>query len=219
MNPPHASHMGGVWERQIRSVRNILNVLLSTHSKILNDESLRTFMTEAESIINGRPLSVDTLNDPLSAEPLTPNHFLTLKSKVVLPPPGKFVKQDQFSTKQWRRVQYLLDQLWSRWQREYLQSLQIRQKWSKSKRNLQIDDIVILKDFNMPRNKWNLGRVVEAIPDENGHVRKVKLLIADENLDSNGKRSKGLIYLDRPIHSVVLILEGVPGEVPIEEPS
>ena len=28
MNVPSASHMGGVWERQIRSVRSILNTLL-----------------------------------------------------------------------------------------------------------------------------------------------------------------------------------------------
>ncbi|XP_068221310.1 uncharacterized protein [Palaemon carinicauda] len=114
MNPPHASHMGGVWERQIRSVRNILNVLLSNNSKILDDESLRTFMTEAENIVNGRPLSTDNLNDPLNVEPLTPNHFLTLKSKVVLPPPGNFVKEDMFSKKKWRRVQCLLNQLWKR---------------------------------------------------------------------------------------------------------
>ena len=99
MNPPHASHMGGVWERQIRSVRNILNVLLSNNSQILDDESLRTFMTEAENIVNGRPLATEYLNDPLSIEPLAPNHFLTMKSKVVLPPPGNFVKEDLFSRK------------------------------------------------------------------------------------------------------------------------
>ena len=40
INPPHASHMGGVWERQTRSVRNILNVLLYNHGQILDDESL-----------------------------------------------------------------------------------------------------------------------------------------------------------------------------------
>ena len=129
MNPPNASHMGGVWERQIRSVRSVLNVLLSNNSKILDDESLRTFMIEAENIVNGRPLSTENLNDPFSVEPLTPNHFLTLKSKLVLPPPGRFVKQDVFSKKKWRRVQYLVDQLWKRWQREYLHSLQITQRW------------------------------------------------------------------------------------------
>ena len=41
-NPPGASHMGRVWERQIRSARIILKGLLKTHSHTLNDESLRT---------------------------------------------------------------------------------------------------------------------------------------------------------------------------------
>ena len=56
MNTPGASHMGGVWERQIRSVRAVLSSLLSRNPTRLDDESLRTFMCEAESIINSRPL-------------------------------------------------------------------------------------------------------------------------------------------------------------------
>ena len=51
-------------------------------------------MCEAASIINTRPLTTDTLNDPLSPEPLTPNHLLMAKSHIVLPPPGEFVRED-----------------------------------------------------------------------------------------------------------------------------
>ena len=56
--------MGGVWERQIRSVRNVLSVLLENNGNQLDDESLSTFMCEAEAIINSRPLTVDGLADP-----------------------------------------------------------------------------------------------------------------------------------------------------------
>lgn len=38
MNPPSASHMGGVWERQIRSVRAILCALLQSSGQQLDDE-------------------------------------------------------------------------------------------------------------------------------------------------------------------------------------
>ena len=41
-NPPAASHMGGVWERQIRSAHAILSSLLSKHVKSLEKESLLT---------------------------------------------------------------------------------------------------------------------------------------------------------------------------------
>ena len=89
-NVPHASHMGGVGERQIRLVRNVLASLLESHGTQLDDESLSTFMIEAEAIVNCRPLAVNTINYSQYPEALTPNHLLTIKSKVVMPPPGHF---------------------------------------------------------------------------------------------------------------------------------
>ena len=106
MNVPAASHMDGIWERMIKSVRSVLSVLLQEHGAQLDDEALRTLMTEAENVINSRPAS---------PEPITPNHLLTLKSQVVLPPPGSFQQLDLYSRKRWRRVQYLANQFWIRW--------------------------------------------------------------------------------------------------------
>ena len=80
-NPPSASHMGGVWKRQIRTSRVILLNLVNDSPKALDDESLRTFFTEAKSIINCRPLTTEYLTDAQSLSPLTPNHLLTMKSK------------------------------------------------------------------------------------------------------------------------------------------
>ena len=114
MNVPGASHMGGIWERLIRTVRSVLSGLLVDHSKQLDDESLRTPFTEAENIVNSRPLTIDNLSDADSPEPITPNHLLTLKAKVVLPPPGNFTQLDLYPRKRWRRIQYLSDQFWRR---------------------------------------------------------------------------------------------------------
>ena len=50
-NPPAASHMGGIWEREIRSAKGILASLLQTHSHSLDEESLQTLM----AVINSRP--------------------------------------------------------------------------------------------------------------------------------------------------------------------
>ena len=84
MNVPSASHMGAVLEK---------------NGAQLDDESLRTYLCDCEAIINSRPLTVTNLNDPGSLEPLTPSHLLTLKSKVVLPPPGMFQSPDLYSRK------------------------------------------------------------------------------------------------------------------------
>ena len=62
-NSPGASHMCGIWQRQIRSAGTILEALLKTHGSSLIDKSLRTLITENEPIINSRPLTVETLSD------------------------------------------------------------------------------------------------------------------------------------------------------------
>ena len=47
-----ASHMVGIWERQIRSARGIIAPLLQTHDHNLDEESLQTLMTETKAVIN-----------------------------------------------------------------------------------------------------------------------------------------------------------------------
>ena len=144
LNVPHASHMGGVWERQIRTRRSVLSSLLLEHGTQLDDEALRTLMTEAESIVNCRPLTVENLTDPLASKPLTPNHLLTLKTQVVLPPPGNFESLHLYSRKRWRRVQYLANQFWLGWQKEYYTLLQKRQKWTTHQRTMKTGDVVLV---------------------------------------------------------------------------
>ena len=174
MNAPHSSHMGGVWERQIGTVRRTLEALLMKNGTQLDDEAFRTFLTEVESIINLRPLTTDNLSSSDAPEPLTPNHLLTMKAKVVLPPPGRFQKEDIYSRKWWRRVQYLANEFWLRWRKEFLHNLQQRKKWTEPERNMQIGDIVISKEGEVIRNQWPLARVVVINPSKDGRVRTVK---------------------------------------------
>ena len=74
-NPVTASYF--VWERQIRSVRNIMAALVKQHGHSLNDESLPTLLCEAEAVVNNRLLTTKTLSDPLSPMPLSPSTLLT----------------------------------------------------------------------------------------------------------------------------------------------
>ncbi|KAG1924935.1 hypothetical protein F2P79_025857 [Pimephales promelas] len=206
-NAPHSSHTGGVWERQIRTVRSVLNSTLSLSSGRLDDSSLRTFFYEAMAIVNSRPLTVDNLNDPKSPEPLTPNHLLTLKTTQALPPPGKFVREDVYARKRWRHVQYLAEQFWGRWQKEYVSNIATRQRWLTPRRNMQVGDIVLEKADDLPRNEWRLAKVIETVVDKDGLVRRAKIRFGDRKLGKDGKRLNKPSIVDRPVQKLVLLLE------------
>ncbi len=194
-NPALASHMGGVWERQIRTVRSVLSSLLAEHSVRLNDESLRTLLVEVEAIVNSRPLSTETLLDD-TVEPLCPSSLLTMKTKVVLPPPGVFQRTDVYCRKRWRAVQYLANEFWTRWRKEYLMGLQERQKWNTARPNLEVGDVVLLVDEDVKRNKWPMGRIREVFPSEDGLVRTVSVKVSGSDM-----------LLSRPVAKVVLLLK------------
>ena len=118
-NPPTSSRFGGVWDRCIRTVRKVMTALLKEQP--LDDEGLLTLMCEEESVVNGRPIT-KVSDDPRDPEALTPNHLLLLRSGPMLPP-ELFVREDTYSLRRWRQVQYLADVFWRRRIREYLPAL------------------------------------------------------------------------------------------------
>ena len=191
-NPPHASHHGGVWERQIRSVRKVLNALLQ--EQVLTDDGLRTLFCEVEAILNSRPLTTVS-QDPRDMEPLTPNHLLLQRSGVPLPP-GLFDEADGAGRRRWKQVQYLADLFWRRWRREYLPLLQIRTKWLRQSPNLSVGDTVILVEENAPRCHWSLGRIVEVFVGSDGLVRSAKVRTSSTTVE-------------RPVTKLVLISKEV----------
>lgn len=123
--------------------------------------------------------------------PLTPNQLFTMETKVICPLQVAF-SASLYSSKRWRRTQYLVNEIWICWRSEFLQILQVQNKWTSPKRNLTVGDLVIAKDYNQIRNHWQLGRVCKAYLDSDGLVRKVKIAIAVADLDSRGKRNGSL---------------------------
>ena len=168
--------------------------MLKNHSSMLNDESFRTLLAEVECIVNSRPLTVENLEDQ-SSLPLTPNAILTMKSKVILPPPGIFQREDMYCRKRWRQVQHLANEFWTRWRKEYVASIQERSKWKGVRENFLVNDVVLLKDENLPRNQWPLARVAEVFPSDDGLVRRVRLYIPTSKSE-----------LERPIHKLVRLV-------------
>jgi hypothetical protein len=73
---------------------------------------------------------------------------------------------------------------------------------------MRVGDIVLIKDDNAPRNLWRKARVDEVYTDEDGLVRKVKLItVADPLLNERGKRNRVATILERPIQKLVVLLK------------
>ncbi len=169
-NPPHASHMGGVWERMIGVTRRVMAAV--TKDARLTDDVLMTLFAEVENIVNSRPITKqsDDIND---LTPLTPNHMLMLHGGPP-PVPGQFNLGDMYK-RRWRYVQHLVNQFWARWLREYLPTLQKRGKWQDEKENVKVGDLVLLIDENTPRRLWPLALVVHVNVGRDGLVRSVRV--------------------------------------------
>lgn len=188
--------MGGVWERRIGLVRNILDGLLLKNSTIrLTHGVLVTLMAEVMAIMNARPL-VPVSSDPETPEVLSPAMLLTQKASPVLAPPGDFELKDLYKT-QWCQVQSLADCFGNRWRQEYLTTLQTRRKWKGEKPNVKEGHIVLLKDNQVKRNEWPVGIVVKAIPSDDKRVRKIEVKIV--------KQGSAKTYL-RPVTDVIVLL-------------
>ncbi|XP_058809946.1 uncharacterized protein LOC131675118 [Phymastichus coffea] len=168
-NPPDAPHMGGAWERLIRSVKVALKHALNEHAP--SEEVLVTLLIEIEHMVNSRPMTHVSV-DPQDEEALTPNHFLFGSS-------SGHVQIDRYEAetlnprKTYEIAQHLANGFWKRWLREYLPTLLPRQKWNTSVPALKVGDIVLITDYQAPRNTWKKGKVVEIYRNTSDQVVRI----------------------------------------------
>ncbi|XP_062541184.1 uncharacterized protein LOC134209208 [Armigeres subalbatus] len=202
-NPPVTPHMGGAWERLIRSVKQNLERLqcsrLPTHEVLEN-----TFM-EIENIVNSRPLTnipIDGDDSPV----LTPNHFLLgsangLRSWVPLDDNPTLLRNS------WKHSQQLANVFWKQWIRNYLPTITRRTKWFSPAKPIAVGDLVIIVDPKLPRNSWPKGRVISICQAPDGQVRSATVQTAS-----------GGIY-ERPAVSLAVVDVGVVANTLQEESS
>ncbi|XP_062713800.1 uncharacterized protein LOC134290641 [Aedes albopictus] len=167
-NPPAAPHMGGCWERMVRSVKVALGSVPTLRK--LDEESFWTMLAEAESMINSRPLTFVPLTTD-SEECLTPNHFLMMSSKGVKQPVKDPICEKAALKDSWSTLQMVLDHFWKRWLLEYLPTITRRSKWFQDVRPIKAGELVIIADEKL-RNHWTRGRVVRVYTGQDGVARK-----------------------------------------------
>ena len=173
--PPASPHMGWVWERGIKTVKDILYSMIK--GTVLTEFQLCTIFTEIEAIVNNCPLT-HVSDSPHDFQALTPNHFLLGRFNTI----GEVCQDadgDESSGRKGKQVVAITKQFWKRWLSEYLPTLQQRNKSQTNQASIQNGALVIVKEDNLPQGKWSLGRITVVLPSEDSIVRVVRVKTAE----------------------------------------
>lgn len=170
-NPPAGPHFGGLWEAAVKSTKFHLKRVMGETKLTLAE--LNTLLCQIEACLNSRPIT-SLSSEPGEPEALTPAHFL-IGGPLSLPPEPDRLVEAPCSLRRWKYVQFLVQSFWQRWYTEYLPQCQVRGKWFYKKRPLKIDDVVIIKEDNLPPTKWKLGRITQVHAGKDGIIRVVTL--------------------------------------------
>ncbi|XP_055591548.1 uncharacterized protein LOC129743534 [Uranotaenia lowii] len=170
-NPPKASHFGGLWEAAIASAQKHFLRVIGNHT--LPYDEMETLLAQIESCLNSRPIS-SLSDDPSDFDPLTPGHFLVGGALKAVPQLDlSSIPYNRLNN--WHRTQKLLQDIWKRWQLEYVSTLQQRSKWYKPPVIIQKGCLALLKDENSPPMSWKLARITDLHPGPDGITRVVTL--------------------------------------------
>ena len=185
-NIPTASHQNGVVETLIKSVRQALNCVCKNQT--FTEEQWRTFLAEVTYMVNGRPLYPSSDNI-WEAPPITPNQILLGQHN---PPPQPDFESRVNPRDLVRCVQSRVCEFWNSWLKYFAPHLLPRNKWFRTRDNLQVGDLVLEVDPKHKRTKWSMAIIVATYPGSDGLVRKVRIKTKDGEYD-------------RPIHKLCLI--------------
>lgn len=139
---------------------HLIKLLNSTYPTY---EEMNTMIIRVEMCLNSRPISQLSEN-ATDLQILTPGHFLTGEHLQDIPEddlkeiPDSKLKRFQFMKKRFQLF-------WKRWSTEYLTQLQLRtNKGSKSPMEIKLDQLVVIKEDNLPPTEWAVGRIVALHP-------------------------------------------------------
>lgn len=182
--PPSSPHFGGLWEAGVKATKFHLRRVIGDAS--ITVEQLSTLLCQIEAILNSRPM-YPLSSDPNDLSALSPAHFLIGRPLTSLADPN-LLKIPENRLSHWQQLQQLNQHFWARWSKEYNSELQQRNKWKGQKSSIQVGDLVLVKEDNLPPLKWRLGRVTQLFPGKDNIVRVVSLKTATGEFKRNATK-------------------------------
>ena len=130
---------------------------------------MTTVLASIESYLNSRPLCALS-NDITDLNFLTPSHLLLGRSLISLPEDSNSYIKIGLS-RRWKMLNQIRNDFWLSWRRDYLQSLNQRNKWTKVEPNISVGSLVIIMSENISPSHWPIGRVIDVHPGSDGLIR------------------------------------------------
>ena len=169
ISPADSPHRNGAAEAAVRVLKRAMSSIGAEEN--LSVLEFQTLLYLAANLTNERPIGAKAQAQEESVEIITPNSLLLGRAK----PEGDTLDFDfpSYPFSRLRAVQIEVDKFWKRWSQLAGPHLFIREKWHVPGRNVAVGDLVWVADQNALRGRFRLGRVAEAVPDNQGIVRDV----------------------------------------------
>ena len=182
-NLSRAPWWGGQLERLVGLVKQALYKV--TGHAVLTWKELTEVVLDIEIALRNGPLSY--MEDDIQLPTLTPNVLLYGESHTIPEQVADGI-EDKELRKRARYLKRCKDTLWNRWTGEYIKELRERHNMKHKTKNQQVTEgeVVIIKNEERNRGRWDLGIIVKLIKGRDGVVRAAKLRV-------------GKSFLERPV--------------------
>ena len=169
---------GGMYERIIKDVKKTLYKTLGRSQ--LTFKQLEVVIMDIERHLNNRPLTYIE-SEGGEEQVLTPNVIMWGQNACTL---EDVEAEEEGFTKTTRRLVNARRHVWSRWHKEYINSLMEVHRIKKGTGDIpQIGEVVLIIGEEKNRGLWKKGKVVRLVKGSDGVVRGVILLYKGHHME------------------------------------
>ena len=172
-NPSNCSHMGGIFERQVKSVKQYLWKVIPTTTTLTVPE-LRYVLGQACQIINDTPLQQLEAG---SDQYVTPSQLLLGRRLTSVPVEvNKTTSTMPLDVQsRFKMREAIVSQFWTIWEKQYRAQLTQRHKWFRPNPSLAVGDLVVVREKMKKRSNWPVLLVASVRKSADNRVRSVAL--------------------------------------------
>ena len=176
--PPRAPHFGGSWEIMVKAMKRAVKVIAGGAE--FTESQFRTFVSQAASLLNARPLTRILVRDKHVI--VTPNSFLVGNYRTQLVS-ANLEKTNSRLGARFLMVERMSWEVWKQFLKELLPELKPREKWFKTFPNLEKGQLVLVIDKAAEKGEWKLAVVEDINISADGVVRSATVRIGNKTYD------------------------------------